>query len=585
MFTLFAGVIAFVLIYAYLIYANRTPPPSLAFLRGPVGGSIFLGFTEVMRSISIADYTEKWMNDYGSVYQIPMAAGTREVIVLDPKAIAYILAKDTVAYKRTPVLKKLVETLIGKGIVWSDGDAHKRQRKAMNPAFSNARVRESTPVFFDVAFKVKSIWDSILDASQSGEGIIEVQEFMNHLAVDNMGLAAFGHAFDCVSNVSSPETQPKPPMKRGPVDATNAAVHEAVAAFKAKQPTGVAAVLYLLIHILPMIMDLPTGRRQMFDKLSNALRNILEVAYAREKVVNGAEGGGEKNDASTTALGLLVKADRTDPTAKISPDELMAQMKEVLIAGFEPPAAALTWGLIEIARRPEIQSRLRAEIVEFSENNGGEPTWDQLTAGFPYLTAFTHEVLRCYPSLPVLRRVAAEDDILPLTHPIITADGKEITQVPIPKGAFVSIPIKCMNLAEEFWGPTAKQFDPNRWLVDFDDEVDSDEEEAHGKPQKRVKINGSVKEKRSEGKKLRAKEIQGFKHILSFGDGPRMCLGKGFALASFKATCYVLVKHFTFEFPGGPKTELDSHWSLLPRPKVKGAEGAGVPIRIRRVDD
>ncbi len=127
MFSLFATAIAFVGIYAYLIYANRTPPPSLAFLRGPVGGSTIFGFTKVMRSLStIGVYTERWMNEYGSVYQIPMAAGMREVIVLDPKAIAYILAKDTVSYKRTPALKKVVETLIGRGLVWSDGDAHKR---------------------------------------------------------------------------------------------------------------------------------------------------------------------------------------------------------------------------------------------------------------------------------------------------------------------------------------------------------------------------------------------------------------------------------------------------------------------------
>lgn len=67
-----------------------------------------------------------------------------------------------------------------------------------------------------------------------------------------------------------------------------------------------------------------------------------------------------------------------------------------------------------------------------------------------------------------------------------------------------------MNRSTSFWGPDAKEFKPERWL---DDES--------GVPEK-------------------AKEVQGYHHLLTFVDGPRTCLGKGFALAEFKVSFFLL---------------------------------------------
>lgn len=65
----------------------------------------------------------------------------------------------------------------------------------------------------------------------------------------------------------------------------------------------------------------------------------------------------------------------------------------------------------------------------------------------------------------------------------------------VRKGTEVTLPIQCMNRAEAFWGADAKVFNPSRWL-----DASAD--------------------------KHRAQEIQGYRHILTFADGPRMCLGK-----------------------------------------------------------
>ena len=78
-----------------------------------------------------------------------------------------------------------------------------------------------------------------------------------------------------------------------------------------------------------------------------------------------------------------------------------------------------------------------------------------------------------------------------------------VDSVFVAKGTVVTLPIECMNRSVAFWGPDAKTFNPARW------------------------IDASVDQHR-------AQEIQGYRHMLTFADGPRMCLGKAFALAEFK---------------------------------------------------
>jgi cytochrome P450 len=87
-----------------------------------------------------------------------------------------------------------------------------------------------------------------------------------------------------------------------------------------------------------------------------------------------------------------------------------------------------------------------------------------------------------------------------LSEPIQTKSGKMQDSVLIPKGTTVLIPIKYFNRCEAIWGPDAKQFVPERWLKE-----------------KTGDLNNS-----------------GSSRLYSFSDGPRMCLGKTFAMAEFK---------------------------------------------------
>ena len=111
---------------------------------------------------------------------------------------------------------------------------------------------------------------------------------------------------------------------------------------------------------------------------------------------------------------------------------------------------------------------------------------------------------------------AAHDDVIPLSAPVTTAKGEVVDCISVARGSSITVPIRVVNNSEEIWGPDAKDFKPERWL---DNEA---------------------------GLTPKAKELQGYHHIMSFIDGQRICLGRAFAVAEFKVsrfTCLQLGGH------------------------------------------
>jgi hypothetical protein len=141
--------------------------------------------------------------------------------------------------------------------------------------------------------------------------------------------------------------------------------------------------------------------------------------------------------------------------------------------------------------------------------------------------------------------------------------------ISIAKGTLITIPGAAINRSSAIWGSDAKEFKPDRWLTE-------------------------------DGISGKAKEVQGHRHLLTFVDGPRTCLGKDFAIAEFKvsdsnhhvwtllttiqAVLSVLVKNFVFEMRDGLDTPLEVVSGIFPRPRVVGEDGIGVPLRVRRYE-
>ncbi|KAF7351340.1 Cytochrome P450 [Mycena sanguinolenta] len=79
-------------------------------------------------------------------------------------------------------------------------------------------------------------------------------------------------------------------------------------------------------------------------------------------------------------------------------------------------------------------------------------------------TKVMQEALRMYSAFPLSERITTEDCILPLSHPITTTTGVQISEIPIYKGQRLHIAIAAYHRLTSIWGPDAEEFKPSRWL-------------------------------------------------------------------------------------------------------------------------
>ncbi|KAF9224543.1 cytochrome P450 [Gyrodon lividus] len=499
-----------------------TGPPSPSFVYG-VG-------KDLMDAHDPGAIFERWAKEYGLVYEMPLTLGRRKIVLCGAKAIAHFYAKESWTYIHIPVAKAGLERGFGRGLLWSHGESHRRQRKSLNPAFSIGAVRKLTSIFYDSVYKVRPQVPSlaVLKFAKPGGRL------------DAIGLAGFSHDF-------------------GSLDGKPASVTEIFDTFSASPRSTVLHVsLSLLAEIIPLLTHLPTARTKLTIRLNHAMGEISKVLMDKTRKEIEMDATEDKEEKSI--IGLLIKEAGVDSEFHLSQDEILAQMKLLFLAGYETVSNTLflcssmrpdSWALMELVRNPDVQTKLRNELFE----HGADPTYDQLSDGLPYLDAIVHEVLRAHP--PVLDSTRAiEDDVVPLSEPIRTKSGQLVDSLSISKGTFIAISMQSINRSAALWGEDAKVFNPSRWL---DDE--------HGQ--------NSIPAK--------AKEIQGHRHLLTFADGPRTCLGKTFALTEFKIVLSVLVK-FVFEMRDGPEAKIELGRGVLPRLELAGEVGCKMPLRVRQFE-
>lgn len=101
--------------------------------------------------------------------------------------------------------------------------------------------------------------------------------------------------------------------------------------------------------------------------------------------------------------------------------------------------------MYEMARHPEDQAKIRAEVAEARLRAGDEPFTSNDYDAMHYMNAVIKEVLRMYPIVANLSRVASRDDVLPLAKPIVGVNGEQLTSIPVRKGQLIVMAMSRYN--------------------------------------------------------------------------------------------------------------------------------------------
>jgi cytochrome P450 len=256
---------------------------------------------------------------------------------------------------------------------------------------------------------------------------------------------------------------------------------------------------------------IPTPNNRKLAKALKQLDGAVQRILDERKKITAIAGV----DRDVDMLDLLLAAH--DDEGGLNSKELRDQIVTFIVAGHETVASSLTWTWWLLGSHQDVQTKLQKEVDEVLQGRAPEV---KDVANLPYTRAVVDEALRIFPPGWVVSRRSLGDDVL---------GGYEI-----PEKAVVIISPWATHRHPEAWNK-AESFDPTRFMPDAPT------------PQKGT--------------------------YLPFGIGPRMCIGKDFAILESVLMIARIAQEWNLT-PAGSEP--------VPRALVMVRPAGGLPMFINR---
>jgi cytochrome P450 len=322
--------------------------------RGPPARWI-TGHLSEFRADRLHFYT-RIAREYGDIVPFRIL-GYRILLISRPDLIEEVLVTKSKHFVKH-FGARLCKPLLGNGLVTSEGDFWRRQRKLSAPAFQGSRTATYAGTMVRAA-------RDVLDAWTAGE-IRDVQADMMRLTLRVACTTLFGA-----------DVCPDP-------DAVGQALGEAMESLVDRAQGSLP---------LPGWVPSPANRR-----FNRAIRELDAIVSG---LIESRRGKPPGDDLLWSLLAV-----RDDNGSPMSPRQLLDEVRTLFIAGHETTALTLTYSLYLLAMHPETQERLRSELLTVL---GTRPPEMSDLPRLRHARGVVLEALRLYPPADTIGREAAED--------------------------------------------------------------------------------------------------------------------------------------------------------------------------------
>ncbi|MEV6922846.1 cytochrome P450, partial [Amycolatopsis sp. NPDC051106] len=407
---------------------------------------------------------------YGDVVRI--AIGPKAMYLVNhPDLAKHVLADNAANYHKGIGLQEARRAL-GDGLLTSDGDTWKTQRRTIQPVFQPKRISRQAAV-------VASEVDAVIKRLAGHDGPVEILHEMTGLTLGVLGKTlldaelggyeTLGHSFEAVQDQ---------------------AMFEAVT-----------------LSMVPQWV--PLKKQVEFRTAREDLRRIADE-LVEQRLANPVENGED----------VLSRLIASGSAAGASRERMRDELITLLLAGHETTASTLGWAFHLIDEHPEVAERLHAEAVDVLGDR--LPEHEDLRK-LTYTVAVVEEVMRLYPPVWLLPRIAQADD--------------EIGGYHVPAGSDVVVVPYTLHRHPEFW-TDPERFDPGRF----------DAANPAGRPPRYAYI--------------------------PFGAGPRFCIGNSLGVMEAVFVLAMAARDLELRKVPGKVVEPEAMLSL----RVRG----GLPMTVHR---
>lgn len=332
---------------------------------------------------------------------VRLEVGSMPIVFVNRPELAHeVMVTKASAFEKGNLFTRM-RPLVGDGLATADSETHRRHRRLMQPAFHRSRIAGYGEVMSRRAIAMAESW-------RPGE-VIAVDESMAEFSIGTLAETLFSS-----SEIARPAVE---------------AIHRDVPVilknmlFRAMFPTS--------------LERLPITPNREFDAATASLRQVIDdmIALARK--------AGDTDNLDL--LSMLLAARDADTGEALTDAEVRDEVVTILFAGTETAASTLSWACHEIARHPEVEERLLAEIDEVV---GSGPVTIEDVPRLDYTRRVLEEALRLHGVTLLMRRTVTEVEI----------GGHRI-----PPGTEIAFSLYALHRHPEVY-PDPERFDPDRWL-------------------------------------------------------------------------------------------------------------------------
>ncbi|KAK7700988.1 hypothetical protein SLS64_010582 [Diaporthe eres] len=450
-------------------------------------------------------------------------ANTEVILVNSVEAHRQVLQTHNDLFERPSAIRRMIKRFSGDGLTSFESDEYLAHRKVLSGCFTPDCIRKLEPVFKEKVAQLSLLFGRAIEASGGAPAVIGCTDTFGRLTLDVMGRTLLGTDLSYLERAEFDRNGNlvKATEQYGFLDAYNAVFG----------PGKIGKIFTFLDCFFP-IRWIPCNTNFKFLRATSWMNATIEqLVTNRRKELEASMGKSKHDDTSCDILSFLIEESMPDGCAEgIEDKNIVGHLLILLAGGHETSAHMLAWSSHVLANRPEIQDRLREDILGLAGQNP-DPPFSEIDA-LPYLNNFVHEMLRVYPPAVWTPRQAYHD--------------LHITGTYIPKGTLFEVVPAVTHMNPLIWGEDAAEFNPSRW-----DTI------------------GGADDPRS--------SPFGFE---AFSNGPKICIGKKLGLYEIKIALFEMVRGYRFlsvdEEEFGPFT-VETPGIVL-RPK-------GMKVRVEKIEN
>lgn len=337
----------------------------------------------------------------GPICQVDLSFSAPYVIS-DPDLIDDVLVRRSKLFIKDRLTRDLA-LVIGNGLLVSDGDFWRRQRRLAQPAFHRERIAAYAAMMVDHAERLSASW-------REGQEI-DIHAAMMRVTLDIVAATLFSSGVD-----------------RAVADTIGEALDEIMGRFS--NPA---------YGLFPWLAGLPLATNRRYDRARERLDAAIRGIIAARRASGRDEGD---------LLSMLLRA-RDDEGGGMTDEQLRDEVFILFVAGHETTALALSWTWMLLSQHPAAWARLGEELDRVLGDR--PPTLADVPA-LKYTDWVVHESMRLYPPAWSIGRESLED--------------VELGGVTVPRGSQLWIFQWAVHRDPRHF-PRPESFEPERWDGDL----------------------------------------------------------------------------------------------------------------------